>query len=156
MAKENLERAKAFFADPKNADVNAVYFSKDGNMFKAKHYAESWGGVDGVETITRPFVEALASLKEKKEVTAETPAADATKEAGEGSAETPAADAANQASEATAETPAADAANQASDERAELVKRYIELYDTKPAHNMKLENIAAKIAEKEAQLKAAE
>jgi hypothetical protein len=35
-----------------------------------------------------------------------------------------------------------------------LVKRYIELFDTKPNHFMKAETIAAKIAEKEAGLKA--
>jgi hypothetical protein len=58
---KNYERAATFFADPKNAGIDKVYFSPDGNMFKAKHYAESWGGTDKVETVHRFVAETVAN-----------------------------------------------------------------------------------------------
>src|SRR5690606_18387946 len=36
------QEAEAFFADKKNSDVNKVYVTSDGNLFRAEHYADNW------------------------------------------------------------------------------------------------------------------
>lgn len=111
-----IERAEEFFG--KNENVDKVYFTSDGNMFRAEHYATNWAQALGDKKIT-PVSRAVALPIQKQEGDKQN----------------------------DAENPQEDVADI---ERTELIKRYIELFDTKPATNIKLETLKARIAEKEA------
>lgn len=162
MANEKLNRAKEFFADSKNEGVDKVYFTKDGNMFRAKHYAENWGGVGNVETVYRQVVEALdAKLKKNDEkgekdisslqlVKTESNEPETEKDpAGEKDPLDSKEDEDGKEPEADKE-PAKPEVTEA-DEKEALVKRYIELYDTKPNHMTGIVKLKEKIAAKEAE-----
>lgn len=129
MKKTNQERAKELFE--KEPNVNAAYFTKDGNMFRAEHYARDWAkGANGgeVETIHRDASVAESSEAETGEVGTE-PATTSIDKTGEGDA---------------------------ADEKAELTKRYIELYDAKPKHLTGIAKLKELIAAKELEIKNAE
>lgn len=156
MSKENLNRAKEFFADSKNEEVDKVYFTSDGNMFRAKHYAESWAGSGKVETVYRAVIETLEGKTSKvvKDTKADKipagnkePEADKEPEA-EKDPEADKDPEGDKEPEADKE-PANTEVNEA-DEKEALVKRYIELYDTKPNHMSGIARLKEKIAEKEA------
>ena len=123
MKAEILEALKVIFQ--KNPEVNNLYLTSDGNIFRAEHYAHNWRGSlldKTITTVTRAEVMGVKAV----------PAADEdSTNAGNGESGT---------------------GNGADDEKAEAVKRYIELFDTKPNNFMKLETIKTKIAEKEAEL----
>lgn len=127
--KEKFEqKAKAFFAEKKNANVNAVYITSDGNLFKAEHYAVDWkrGLSDkAVAVFKRPSKVQDIIDKVIADKFAE---GDNTVDDGEKTGQ--------------------------SEEREVLITRYIELFDTKPrsAHNIGLDKLRAMIAEKEAEL----
>lgn len=122
MEKTNQERAKELF--DKEPNVNTVYITKDGNMFRAEYYARDWAkGANGgeVETIHRGGSVAETANTE-------------TGETGTAPATTPI--------DKTAEGDAAD-------EKAELTKRYIELYDGKPNNLIGVQKLKELIAAKE-------
>ncbi|TZF81817.1 hypothetical protein FW774_17325 [Pedobacter sp. BS3] len=158
MKNEFLERLKDFFA--KNEGEDKVYATSDGNLFRAKHYAESWASGLKDKAVTTYYKAIVEKFGDKL---ADTPG-----EADPANGDKKPADNTDPASTENADkskpadnTGEADgdkdkSEKSADDERAALVKRYIELYDSKPSNFMKTENIAAKIAEKEAELKAAE
>lgn len=117
------QEAKAFFADKKNDNVNKVYVTSDGNLFRAEHYADNWK-----TQLTDRTVEAYERPSTKKadvSLTDKTSGDDAKTD--------------SQADDNTAL-------------RDEMVKEYIELFDTKPAHNISLEKLQDKITAKKLEL----
>lgn len=118
--KQNVE---ALFADKKNANVNTLYATSDGNIFRAEHYAENWKADNPkltIEVFRRPVAEKLAN----EDADGEANVAGST--------------------ESTTDTV-----------REDLVKQYIELFDTKPAHNIGLDKLQDKITEKRLELEKA-
>lgn len=111
MKKENLEAAKAFFK--KNPEVNKVYFTTDGNMFRALHYAENWQKGLGAGEI-----EHINSDLETDKVA----------EPKDGAVN----DLVDGVITDEKNVKLVDEKDAANDEKAELVKRYIETFDTKP------------------------
>jgi len=139
MKTENLERVKEFFE--KNTETKAVYFTSDGNMFKAEHYASNWAvGLSdkAVTPVTR------ASILRSEAITKALANKAATGLSGDTEGQNPIAPVATKSELSEA------------DEKAELVKRYIELYDKKPNHLTGIGKLKLKIAEKEAKSKLAE
>lgn len=120
------QKAKEFFADKKNANIKSVHFTSDGNMFRADHYAENWA--------KELKDKAIVTIKRESKVQAIIDQVIAEKFGDD--------------STTTAATLTEE------DERAALIKRYIELFDTRPksAHNIGLDKLRAQIAEKEAEL----
>ncbi|SJN38289.1 hypothetical protein FM120_11120 [Sphingobacterium faecium PCAi_F2.5] len=122
--KEQIKQdVEALFANKKNANVNTLYATSDGNIFRAEHYAENWRASNPkltIEVFRRPVVE---------------------KASNEG-----ANDDANIAGSAESTTDTV---------REDLVKQYIELFDTKPAHNIGLDKLQDKITEKRLELEKA-
>lgn len=116
------QEAKAFFADKKNDNVNKVYVTSDGNLFRAEHYADNWKtqlADRTVEVYERPSTKKL-------DVNESSTSPDAPKK----------------------DSPA----EEKSTLRDEMVKEYIELFDTKPAHNISLEKLQDKITAKRLEL----
>jgi len=139
MKTENLERVKEFFE--KNTETKAVYFTSDGNMFKAEHYASNWAvGLSdkAVTPVTR------ASILRSEAITKALANKVATGLSGDTEGQNPIAPVATKSELSEA------------DEKTELVKRYIELHNKKPNHLTGIEKLKLKIAEKEAELKLAE
>jgi|GEM_PF-1613603 len=130
------ENVKDFFA--KNKGVDRVYITSDGQLFRAEHYANNWAASLKDRTVS---VE-NRSLKERLDRIIDT--SKATKGSTEGTE-----DSTGGQDDATGST-----GDGAADERAELVKEYIELFDTKPAHNIGLDKLKAKIDEKKTELAA--
>lgn len=118
-----MQKAKAFFADPKNKNVSKIYITSDGNVFRADHYADNWSVNLSDKTIT-PFTR---GSKEKE--TAE----QATADHFEGDQDAQAVD------------------QDGSDERRLLTVRFIDLFDTKPPADASIEEIQKLIADKEAE-----
>ncbi|QNK63950.1 hypothetical protein H7F33_05510 [Pedobacter sp. PAMC26386] len=151
MNKEYLERAKVLFA--KEETVRTLYFTSDGNMFRAEHYAMGWanGLADKkIETISRTLVMAADIFNEKAAGDSGLQV-DGSTEGAAGNAGSP--------ENSTGGTDGSDSTQTNSsetDEKAALVTRYIELYDTKPNHMTGVEKLKTQIATKEAELKAAE
>jgi len=153
MKKENLERAKELFE--KEAGVDKVYFTKDGNMFRALHYAEGWDK-DGIETVSRALIglaEKFEEIKAKK--TTSTKVVAITGEAGTDGATTDGegtkgtgTDEGTGTGEGTEGTKTPELS--AEEKKAELVKTYIELFDKKPNHMAGVAKLKEQIAEKEA------
>ena len=136
MKTENLEKAKAFFE--KNADVAKVYFTSDGNIFRVRQYADNWSVALSDKTVIEVGrAEALTGVKAEpidgENANGNNGAGD---EKGNGK---------------TADT----GESKGDDEKSELVKRYIELFDTKPNHMTGIPKLKEAIALKEAELKAA-
>lgn len=134
MKTENLEKAKALFE--KNADVAKVYFTSDGNVFRVRQYADNWSVALSDKTVIEVSrAEALTGVKAEQTDGGNT---------GTGA-------------DAGGDTGKKDdkGGSQGDDEKAELVKRYIELYDTKPNHMTGIPKLKEAIALKEAELKAA-
>lgn len=117
--------AKEFFADAKNSNVNKVYITSDGNMFRAEHYADGWK-----TNLKNQEVEVYEREQKAKAIESEDDDTDATKS-----------------------TTIIDTTGDAV--RAELVKQYIELFDTKPSHNIGLEKLQDKITAKRLELEKA-
>lgn len=195
MKQERFEKAKAFFADPKNAEVNKLYFTSDENTFKAKHFADSWsrGLKDtAVYTVHRYLIEALDVGNDEKVIIVNGESAEdlqASIEAAKTAdkpllvvvgdspvtepkpeiitvidTQQPGAESTDQAESkelnpghnpdektGNKEPETEGEATAGADEREALVKRYIELFDTKPAHNTGIAKLKERIAEKEAE-----
>jgi len=117
------QEAKEFFADKKNANSNSLYVTSDGNMFRAEHYADDWK-----KSLTDKEVEVYRRDPIKVDISTD----ESVDNAGHSSTET------SKGSE--------DAV------REELVKQYIELFDTRPAHNIGLEKLQDKITAKRIEL----
>lgn len=124
MKAELLKALKDIFK--KNTEVNNLYVTADDNIFRAEHYAHNWRTTLSDKTITTVTRAEVMGVKSAPGDEVETD----TGNTGDGS----------------------NGNNGAGDEKAEAVKRYIELFDTKPIHFMKLETILTKIAEKEAEI----
>jgi len=145
MKKENIARAKELFE--KEPKVEEVYFTTDGNMFRALHYARGWQP-EGIETVRRSTVELAEKIDEM-----------VSGKAGKATVAAPIVPVAPVVPSA----PVAPVAPKVpvvavvtavtSDERAALVKRYIELFDKKPAQNIGDATLKMRIEEKEAALK---
>ncbi|WP_437918441.1 hypothetical protein [Sphingobacterium sp. LRF_L2] len=122
------QKAKAFFADKKNAGINVVHFTSDGNMFRLFHYAESWARGLKDQSITPINRNSKVQEIIDKIISDISDEESSTDSGGKSASE--------------------------DDERASLINRYIELFDTKPksAHNIGLDKLRAQIAEKEAEL----
>lgn len=136
MKTENLEKAKAFF--DKNVDVAKVYFTSDGNIFRVKQYADNWSvALSDKAVIEVSRAETLADAKTEPTDGANANGNDVGSDKKGGDKKTDAGE------------------NKGDDEKAELVKRYIELYDTKPNHMTGIPKLKEAIAAKEAELKAA-
>lgn len=136
MKTENLEKAKAFFE--KNADVAKVYFTSDGNIFRVRQYADNWSVALSEKTVIEVSrAEALTGVKTE-------PTAGGNINGNDGAGD-----------EKGGDNKADTGENKGDDEKAELVKRYIELYDTKPNHMTGIPKLKEAIALKEAELKAA-
>lgn len=130
MEKQDLtKRADEFFKE--NVGADRVYFTSDGNMFRAERYAKNWAGFLTDKTISPIFKNGEQSDPI------------VTDGAGDGAG-------------AGGETGGASGAGDggSGDEREELVKRYIELFDTKPNHMTGIPKLKEKIAEKEAAIQA--
>lgn len=125
MKTETLKSIKELFQ--KNPEVNNVYVTSDENIFRAEHYAHNWRCSLADKTITTVTRAQALGVQTSEATDPEN----------------------NDISNGDSST---NSDNGANDERAAAVKRYIELFDTKPSHFMKLETIKAKIAEKEASL----
>lgn len=117
------QKAKAFFENPKNAKVAACYITADGSVFRAEHYAQDWKRTQKDKTI-----EVYSRNKAK---------ADKPK---------------NDEIDSSTDFSGADADTEATNERAELVKEYIELFDTRPHHLSGIARIKAEIEQKKAEL----
>lgn len=131
---QNAEKAKAFFA--KNKNVNRVYFTSDGQMFRAEHYANNWAASlkdREVDVLHRVVSNVLNKVVDELD----------SDDAGDASDLT-----------ATGKDHSADAGDGSTDEKEALVKEHIELFDTKPAPNIGLETLKAKISTKKAELEA--
>ncbi|WP_090498814.1 hypothetical protein [Pedobacter terrae] len=159
MKKEYLERAKEFFE--KNTETKAVYFTSDGNMFKAEHYASNWS-VGLADKAVTPVTRASILISETiTKALANKAAAGLNGDTEVQNPVVPASDVQNPiAPVIEVQDPIVPVAPKSElsevDEKAELVKRYIELYDTKPNHLTGIEKLKLKIAEKEAELRLAE
>lgn len=123
------QEAKAFFADQKNDNVNTLYVTSDGCMFRAEHYANNWKNDlkdRTLETYYRngsPLVNAIIDgLKAKSE-----------------------------ADKLGSSASGATSSDQPS-EREALVKEYIELFDTKPHHMLGIDKLKQAIDDKKAEL----
>lgn len=130
--KQLEERVKGFFA--KNKDVNKLYVTSDGNMFRAKHYADDWSyGLKDREVVT------VYRYAENKEKASE---AKVLEDHGGDAGDT--SDTIDTGSEET----------ESANEKGALIKEHIELFDKKPAPNIGLESLKTKIAERKAELEA--
>lgn len=125
ISKKFEKEAKAFFADKKNSNINTVYATSDGNLFRAEHYAKNWKASNPKVTIevhhrnpSKGLAEALLEVADRLK--------------------------GGQESNVDAET--------TSTGREALVKEYIELFDTKPHHMFSDEKVARLIEEKKAEL----
>lgn len=125
MKKEFLERAKDFFG--KNEGINKVYFTSDGNMFRAENYADNWKITLADKAVTPITKEDIFG---KSESTGDAP---------------------TDSGNADDETGKNNAGGGADEEKKALHKRYIELFDVKPV-GLSVEKIKAKIEAKEAEL----
>lgn len=131
---EKLDFAKKFFSE--NEGVDKVYFTSDGNMFRAEHYAHNWKVSlkdQAVTPVTRAEALGLPASTE-----------DDTDTDGQGGGST-----GGNTDEGGKPEGGADDAKA---ERDALVKRHIELFDTKPV-GLSIEKLKAKIAAKEAEAK---
>lgn len=130
MENQNLERAKEFFGA--NEGIDKVYFTSDGNMFRAAIYAANWNSTltdKEIVSITRG--EANGEAKPDDDTTGQTGGA-ADDQSGAGAGQT------------------GQAGGTADDEKKEARRRYIELFDKQPV-GMSHEKILEKIATKEAE-----
>lgn len=121
-AQDLEQRIKDFFANKTNENVNKVYVTSDGNLFKAEHYAIDWSKTlpdKNVKPYNRHVVEAFNAVKTPIALDVDTASVTTTEGNGE--------------------------------HRQQLVKRYIELFDTKPDEALTDEALANLIAEKEAE-----
>lgn len=114
------QEAEAFFADKKNSNFNTVYATSDGSLFRAEHYADNWK-----TQLLNKEVEVYHRNPVKAEVTPDQEL-DNDQES-------------NSSNDSTSST---------GNVREDLVKQYIELFDTKPAHNISLEKLQDKITAK--------
>lgn len=124
--KKFADKAKEFFADPKNANVTRVYVTSDGCLFRALHYANDWK-----TRLTDREIETYSRFPDLKKETHATIVGENQEDNTDPVVETN-----------------VDSDNK---ERDALVKEYIELFDTRPAHNIGLEKLKAKIEEKKAE-----
>ncbi|WP_145859051.1 hypothetical protein [Pedobacter suwonensis] len=115
MKTKNLERVKEFFE--KNTETKAVYLTSDGNMFKAEHYASNWAVGLSDKTLT-PVTR--ASILRSETITKALANKAATGLSGDTEVQIQIIPIATKSELSE------------SHEKAELVKRYIELYDKKP------------------------
>ena len=120
------QEAKAFFADGKNKNVNVIYATSDGNLFRAEHYADNWK-----TQLTDKAVEVYHRNPAKTESTSGINSTDQNEDIDDKS----------KGSEGNTDAV-----------REELVKQYIELFDTKPAHNIGLDKLQDKITAKRFEL----
>lgn len=116
------QEAKAFFADSKNANVNTLYATSDGSLFRAEHYADSWK-----TQLQNKEVEIYHRNPTKTDITKDEDQSEIEKEE---------------------ILPEGSDANI----REGLVNQYIELFDTKPAYNIGLDKLQDKITEKKLEL----
>ncbi|WP_286882940.1 hypothetical protein [Sphingobacterium sp. UBA5980] len=123
------EKAQAFFADKKNDNINKVYITSDGWVFRAEHYAKNWIKENPKLTLethfragSRPVDDLIAKIVAEK------------------------------FGSNTGEDLDQDDQTQAPSDREGLVKEYIELFDTKPHHMFSDDKIKLLIAEKKAEL----
>ena len=118
------QEAKAFFANPKNNNKNTCYITSDGNVFSADHYAQDWKKKlkDRTVEVYHRHGSASKIVERLKEVLS---GGNIEPVLGNGSSEA---------------------------DRDALVKEYIELFDTKPHHNLGLEKLQAAIADKKSEL----
>ena len=127
--KNQEQKAKEFFADKKNSNINTVYTTSDGWLFRAAHYANNWVKDNPKVTIevhhrnpSKGLVEVLSEVANRLK--------------------------GDQESGLDAET------ETTSTVREVLVKEYIELFDTKPHHMFSDEKVTRLIEEKKAELAA--
>lgn len=132
--KQNAEKAEAFLAENKN--VNIVYFTSDGQMFRAEHYANSWAASLKDREID-VHIRSSNNILDKFNDKLKTESAASLEDAG-----------------STGNGDSNSDATSDDDERKALEKEHIELFDTKPAYNIGLDKLKAKIAEKKAELEA--
>nr|WP_067054075.1 hypothetical protein [Mucilaginibacter sp. L294] len=122
MKKELLEQLKALFE--KNADVNKAYVTSDGNVFRAGHYAENWKQTLANKAVDEYTREAICGTSAGS--TADT---DSDTDGDSGSK--------------------VDTGDK--DKLAAVIKKFIELFDTKPAAGLTAQEIEKQIADYEAE-----
>jgi len=124
------DKAKEFFANQKNNNVNKVYITSDGNVFRAEHYADNWKTnlKDSEVEIHDRVSKVQAIIDDVKD---------------------------KYFNEADGTKKELQDDNTNTDVRSELEKEYIELFDTKPAHNIGLEKLQDKITAKRLELEKA-
>lgn len=121
------QEAKAFFADKKNDNVNKLYITSDGCLFRAEHYANNWKNDlkdKGVEIYNRYSL--VDTIIDGVKARIEAAQVDQTKS---DSVDT-----------------------EQSSERENLVKEYIGLFDTKPHYKFSDEKVRGLIEAKKAEL----
>ncbi|WP_313234228.1 hypothetical protein [Sphingobacterium multivorum] len=123
------EKAQAFFADKKNDNINKVYITSDGWVFRAEHYANNWIKENPKLTLETHF---RAGSRPVDDLIAKIVAEKFGSNSGEDLDQ--------------------DDQTQAPSDRDALVKEYIELFDTKPHHMFSDDKIKLLIAEKKAEL----
>lgn len=123
------QEASEFFADKKNDNVNTLYITSDGCLFRAEHYANNWKndlkdktleihnrtGKSLVDVIIDDVKARIEADKEDQSISDSD-------------------------------------ASQDTSERDALVKEYIELFDTKPHHMLGVEKLKIAIDTKKAEL----
>lgn len=125
--KKYEQEAKAFFADKKNANINTLYVTSDGNLFRAEHYALNWRASNPKLTIEvhsreRPVDAILREVAE------------------------------HHFNEDGSKKNESSTSAGSSELREALVKEYIELFDAKPSHNIGLDKLQDKITAKRLEL----
>lgn len=125
--KKFSKEAEEFFADEKNSNVNKIYITSDGWVFRAHHYATNWVKDNPKLTIEAHY----RALAPKAEILS-----------GE--------------DDEDKDPNNLDTASLELTGRAKLVKEYIELFDTKPHHMFSDEKVQSLIDAEKARLKAEE
>lgn len=113
--KDLKERLAAFFKA--NPNVQTAYVTSDGNIFSAYTYAHNWSTYFTNKTIEEYHSREFVALKNKNSNT----------------------------ENKNDNEPLIDVSAVTDSEREELIKRHIELFDTKPAYNISIEKLKEKV-----------